>query len=110
MKKLAILLMILVLTGCYSSKWEHTLMVENHLYVTTEEVVLLNVDLVRLKNSERYAEITSTVASTVTPTQNGEANFGTVGTPYLKLDEDYVYVRLNHEWILFERMVEQDDL
>ena len=104
MKKLAILLMIFVLTGCYSSKWEHTLMVEGHLYVTTEDVVMLNIDLIRLKKSERYAEITSTVTSTSSPTQNGEANFGTVGTPYLKFDDDYVYVRLNHEWILFKKM------
>lgn len=75
------------------------LMIEGELYLDTGLEEPMNPSAVD-------GTILSTVEQTKKPTENGQSNFGFVGSSYC-MDERGVMVQLNGSWILFEKDITQ---
>lgn len=60
-------------------------MVEDKIYMSTEKQVVG-----KINDSEILGTITSSIAGTQIPTQNGESNFSYKGAPYVYRDDGLV--------------------
>lgn len=57
---------------------------------------------IEIGDSEIIGEVVSSVAQHEKPTENGQTNFGSIGSKYAYYEENIV-VLINNEWVLFER-------
>ena len=55
-----------------------------------------------ISDSETVGEVVSSVAQHEKPKENGQTNFGSIGSKYAYYEENIV-VLINNKWILFER-------
>ncbi len=75
-----------------------SIMYNGEIYRTTGKQIPAEVD-----ESAYVGKITSTVPLSEMPTEEGQANFGEIGTPYA-VTSDGVVVLMNNEWTVFEIM------
>ena len=94
----------LLFTSCQSKKpaqefgdLRPMLKVGDVLYLDTGKEVPIEID-----DSEVIGEVISSVASAKKPTENGQTNFGSIGSKYAYYEENIV-VLLKNEWVLFEK-------
>lgn len=73
------------------------LMVDGNLYLETHRSISSKID----EATVRW-QISSTVAQSQKPSQNGQSNFGAIGALYTTFGEDLA-VQLNGQWFLFEK-------
>lgn len=71
--------------------------VGNILFLDTGKQVSIEIG-----DSENIGEVVLTVDRHEKPTENGQTNFGSIGTKYACYEENIV-VLINNKWILFER-------
>ena len=99
-----LLCLLLVLTaGCRAQPEPETpnarrpsVMYEGTLYATTGKQLPAEVD-----ESAIVGTIASTVPLSQLPTENGQANFGSIGDPFA-ITSDGFLVLVDQEWTLFE--------
>lgn len=104
MKRVLFLLCLLILlAGCQTRKAPETpntmppsVMYEGVLYRTTGKQLPAEVD-----DSAIVGHVTSTVHPSQLPTENGQANFDGLNTPFA-ITSDGFLVLLANEWVLFE--------
>lgn len=101
-----VLLIFFVLAGCGKGnqsneeqiKWDRIpmLMVEGELYLDTGKESPMGA-------ADSFSgEIVSTVDGTEKPIENGQSNFGWVGSRYI-LQDDSAVVNINDKWIIFKK-------
>lgn len=94
----------LLFTSCQSKKptqefgdLRPMLKVGDAIYLDTGKEVPIEID-----NSEVIGEVISSVSPDKKPTENGQSNFGSIGSKYAYYEENIV-ILLNNEWVLFEK-------
>jgi hypothetical protein len=100
-----VLFFIITITACGNKEVEGKMlgdripmiMVEEYLYLYTGEKIPVEID-----DKAIIGNITSEVAGSEIPTQNGQSNFGCVGSEYAYFD-DGIAVMINNEWQYFKR-------
>lgn len=100
-----ILFFTLTITTCGNMEVEEKMlsdripmiMVEEHLYLDTGEKISVEID-----DMDIIGNITSEVAGSEIPTQNGQSNFGCVGSEYAYFD-DGIVIMINNEWQYFRK-------
>jgi hypothetical protein len=100
-----VLFFIITITACGNKEVEEKMlgdripmiMVEEYLYLDTGEKIPVEID-----DKAIIGNITSEVAGSEIPTQNGQSNFGCVGSEYAYFD-DGIAVMINNEWQYFKR-------
>ena len=111
----AILLCLILLTGCESSKPETlwaakpSVMIDGVLYGTTGRDAIYRTDETPENGGRVDGEITSTVELHEYPTENDQSNFGT-GFPYRFGDDNTVEIFFAADkcWIIYEAYETQD--
>lgn len=104
-----ILLLFIIVTGCTSkqevqelSDLRPMIMVGDLLFLDTGKVLSIDID-----DSAIIGEIHSSTLQHEKPTENGQTNFGCIGSKYIHYGENIV-VLINNKWILFERAEEKE--
>ncbi|WP_312833219.1 hypothetical protein [Sedimentibacter saalensis] len=100
-----VLFFIITITACGNKEVEEKMlgdripmiMVEEYIYLDTGEKMPVEIDDMAI-----LGNITSEVAGSEIPTQNGQSNFGCVGSEYAYFD-DGIAVMINNEWQYFKR-------
>ena len=99
-----ILLLIFFASGCTIKQEVQELsdrrpmiMVGDQLFLDTGKEIAI-----AFKESEITGEVHTSVPQQEKPTENGQTNFGSIGSKYAPYDENIV-VRIKDKWILFER-------
>lgn len=100
-----VLFFIITITACGNKEVEEKMlgdripmiMVEEYIYLDTGEKMPVEIDDMAI-----LGNITSEVAGSEIPTQNGQSNFGCVGSKYAYFD-DGIAVMINNEWQYFKR-------
>lgn len=100
-----IIFFIITITACGNKEVEEKMlgdripmiMVEEHLYLDTGEKMPVEIDDMAI-----IGNITSEVAGSEIPTQNGQSNFGCVGSEYAYFD-DGIAIMINNEWQYFRK-------
>lgn len=100
-----ILFFITSITACGNKEVEEKMlgdripmiMVEEYLYLDAGEKIPVEIDDMAI-----IGNITSEVAGSEIPTQNGQSNFGCVGSEYAYFD-DGIVVMINNKWQYFRK-------
>lgn len=99
-----ILLLIFFASGCTIKQEVQELsdrrpmiMVGDHLFLDTDKEISIE-----FKESEGTGEVYTSVPQHEKPTEDGQTNFGSMGSKYAPYGENIV-VRIKDKWILFER-------
>jgi hypothetical protein len=100
----SLVVLLFSIIGCQSKKPVQELgdlrpmiKVEDVLYLDTGNIVPIEID-----DLEVIGEIISSVAQHNKPTENGQTNFGSIGSKYAYYEQNIV-VLLENGWVLFER-------
>ncbi|MGB4587888.1 MAG: hypothetical protein WBI17_01475 [Clostridiaceae bacterium] len=98
------LLLIIIGSGCTTrqevqelSDLRPMIMAYDLLFLDTGKVISIDLD-----DSEIIGKVHSSTLQHEKPTENGQTNFGYIGSKYIQYGENIV-VFINHQWILFER-------
>ncbi|WMJ77491.1 M56 family metallopeptidase [Sedimentibacter sp. MB35-C1] len=73
------------------------IMVNGELYLDTGKQIPVEID-----ESAIIGEVSSSVDQSEKPTEEGQTNFGSIGSKYAHFEENIV-VLINNEWVLFEK-------
>lgn len=99
-----ILLLIFIASGCTIKQEDQELsdrrpmiMVGDQLFLDTGKEIVIE-----FKESEITGEVHKSVPQYEKPTENGQTNFGSIGSKYVLYGENIV-IRIKDKWILFER-------
>lgn len=99
-----LLLLLIIVSGCTGkqeiqelSDLRPMIMVADRLYLDTGKVISIEFD-----EGEITGEVLSSVPQHDKPTENGQTNFGSIGSKYVQYGENIV-ILMKDKWILFER-------